>query len=168
MADKNKTLLGFGLSLLIISFLCAAGVLYFMGNTNQKNAQQIASLEVQLMNLISEKGQEKLPSRDAKRVHRKEVDEAEFLAKAETIYGPGELERKEGVLWIDRETMQCIITLGAVNGLQKGSRLNIYHNDVQIGKVNVEVPFDIISYVRLIDQDFDDFNDDYYRVALNE
>ena len=166
MADKNKTVLLAGLTLIIASFLCAAGILYVIGQKNQADAQKIASLQVQLANIMLEKGQKNLKRPDSVLTEREPVNLEDFLAKAESIYGPQELQRRDGILWIDRKTSQCMINLGVANGLTEGSRLQIYDGDKNLGEVAVEKPLDIISYVKPVDKTLEEFTGNYYRVSL--
>ena len=166
MADKNKTVLLAGLTLIIASFLCAVGILYVIGQKNQADAQKIASLQVQLANIMLEKGQKNLKRPDSVLTEREPVNLEDFLAKAESIYGPQELQRRDGILWIDRKTSQCMINLGVANGLTEGSRLQIYDGDKNLGEVAVEKPLDIISYVKPVDKTLEEFTGNYYRVSL--
>jgi len=168
MADKNKIKLIIGLTFLVISFLCIIVVIYFMGQSNQKNAERIASLEVQLVNIISEKSQEELAPEDAKKVERKTVDLQDLLSKAEILYGPEELKRTEGVLWVDRKDNNFIMTLGMVNGVTVGSRISVYEQDKKFGEIEVQKVLDIISYVKPIDKELKDFSSNYYRVSLSK
>jgi hypothetical protein len=166
MADKNKTFLLAGLSLIVFSFFCVAAILYVIGQKNQTDAKRVASLQVELSNLMVGKGRKELKRSDAVLTEREPIDLDEFLAKAETIYGPQELQRKEGIMWIDRKSSQCMINLGVVNGLTEGSRLKIYDGDKTLGEVSVQMPLDVISYVQPVDKTLVDFSNDYYRVSL--
>ena len=166
MADKNKSKLIIGLSLIIVSFVCVAVILYFIGRANRMNVEKLSSLEVQLANLIAEKAEGQMSQSDFNRVKRTPINEAEFLSRAESIYGKGELDRKEGILWIDRKSSLYMITLGAVNGLKAGSNLSIYEGDTKIGDVAVHTPFDIISYVQPVGKSLVDLNKNYYRVVV--
>ena len=168
MKDKNKFNLMIGFSLIIVAFVCVAVVLYFMGNETRSKAENISSLEVQLANLISEKAKSNLSRADAALVDREPISLEEFLAKAESIYGPQELKRKDGVLWIDRKETLSMITLGAVNGLTQGARLTVFHNDQKVGEVEVDTAFDIISYVKPVDKPLSEFPNNYYRVKITE
>ncbi len=148
-----------------LAFFCALAALYFIGDTSLKKDEEIAVLEVQLANLIADKGQEALPASDARLVKRESLVESEFLEKAETIYGPQELERGQGVLWIDREASRAIITLGRVNGIKEGSRLGVFSEDLRIGEVEVTLALDIISYADPVNMDIGDFGNNYYRIV---
>src|SRR3989338_494030 len=99
MADKNRLKLIVGLSLILVSFVCVAAILYFMGKTNKENAEKLASLEVQLANLIVEKAEGQMRSADFRRARGEPVSLEDFLSRAEDIYGKEELNRKEGILW---------------------------------------------------------------------
>lgn len=166
MAIQNKTKIIVGLFLIIIAFVCGGAIIYFGGQANKANLKRVASLETQLINLISEKAQEELSSGDAKRVQRNAVKVEDLVAKAEVLYSEEERNRRDGVLWIDRKNGTCIITLGAINGLKPGSRLSVYQDSQQIDKITVDTPFDIISYVKPLQKPLNQFDSNYYRVVI--
>ena len=166
MLESNKSKLFVGLICVAVAFLCMVMSLYFAGKGDQSHDKKLASLEVEFANLIAEKAQGQLKSSDAKRVRRQAINLEDFLSRAEAIYGPDELNRKEGVLWVDRQATTSVVTLGAVNGLKKDSRLNVYDGDAKIGEVIVKFPLDVISYTEPVDMSFDDFAKDYYRVVV--
>ena len=165
MADKNKSKLIIGLGLIVLSYLFVAVILYFMGDANRKNNEKLATLQVQLTNLMSEQSSRELKPADASLTKREPINIDDFLAKAESIYGKAELDRKEGVLWVDRKGGQFMVSLGAVNGLKAGSRLGIYDGDNKIGDVIVQDPFDLVAYVNPVEKSIKDFEKNYYRAA---
>ena len=164
MADKNKSKLIFGIALIALSFVFILLALYFVGQGAKTPARQ-AKLQAQLENAISEKAQKELDASDAERTKHKPFNLEDFLKHAESVYGPDELKRKEGVLWIDRKNSSFLVTLGAVNGLQQGSLLEIYEDGSKVGEVSVELPLDIISYAKPVGKTAGDFGKDYYRVS---
>lgn len=165
MADQNKLKLILGLSLILVSFLCAVVTFYFIGNSQKKKAEKISSLEVQLTNLIAEKAEGEMRSFDYRRLKRGPINLEDVLSKADIIYGPAELNRKEGVFWVDRKTSTFMVTLGMVNGLITGSSIAIFDGDKKIAEVSVEVPLDIVSYVKPVGKSLDQFDKDYYRAV---
>jgi hypothetical protein len=166
MPDQSKKKLILGLSFIIVSFLCIAAFFYLFGQNSRDDAARMASLEVQLANLMIEKSQSQLSPDDARRVAREPISLEEFTEKAENIYGKAELSRKEGILWIDRASSKFMVTLGAVNGLKAESKLGIYQDDKKIGEVVVETPMDIISYVRLPGPSAAQWDRNYYRAVI--
>ena len=165
MADKNKSKLIIGFSFLLGAFLFSVGILYFVGKKNDDNAQKIASLEVQLANMIGEKSRGRLLAKDVGKVTREPIALDDILTRSEKIYGKSELDRKDGILWIDRNSSICLVTLGVVNGLEKGSRLGIFEGDKKIGDCLVDTPLDLVAYVSIVDKSLDDLKNNYYRVA---
>ena len=165
MADKNKSKLIVGFSFLLGAFLFSAATLYFMGKKNKDNAQKMASLEVQLANMIGEKSRGRLLARDVGKLTREPIALDDVLTRSEKIYGRGELNRKDGILWIDRKSSICLVTLGAVNGLEDGSRLGIFEDDNKIGDCVVDTSLDLVAYVSVVDKPLDGFKNNYYRVA---
>jgi len=167
MADKNKSTLIAGISLIVVSFICVAVLLYFMGKANNANSEKLGSLEVQLANLMIEKAEDQMSEEDYAKVKRPKIDAESFMARAESIYGEDELKRKEGVFWIDRKVSVCMVTLGKVNGVEPGTSLNLYDGDILVGKAVVATTFDIVSYVKPVGKPVKDFDKSYYR-AVNE
>ena len=168
MADKNKFKLMVGLALIFISFLCVVVIVYFMGQANKTNTEKIAYLQVQLTNLIAEKAVGQLKAVDASRVKREPVTLENVLGKSENGANPQELDRKEGILWIDRQTSKFTITLGRANGLSEGSPVTIFDGDKKIDDVIVQNTFDIISYVKPQEKKIGDFEKNYYRVEIKK
>lgn len=165
--DKNsKTTLIIGLFLIVVAFVCILAVFYFFGQEQTTHQQKLAQFEVQLANLVSEKSEAVIRKTDAKWTRRDPINIEDVLSRAESVYGPLELQRKEGVLWIDRKSSLCMITLGIVNGLKEGSILTVYEGYLKVGEVKVEIPHDIISYVRPIEKSLDAFSKNYYKVTI--
>ncbi len=168
MPDKNKATLVTGLILIVVSFLLVAGVVYLLNQTSQDREQKTATLEVQLENLMMEKAATELVSADTARVRREPVKVQDAINKTQNLYGDAEAGRKEGVLWIDRAASKYMITLGRVNGLNKGSLLTVFDGDREIAKVSVEAPLDLISYVNPVGKTLSDFSKTYYRITKTE
>ncbi len=77
-----------------------------------------------------------------------------------------ERHRKEGVLWIDQQASQYIITLGAVNEISLGDYLTIFDGKQKIGQVKVIELFDTISYVQPLEKKKKSMKKKYYRVIV--
>ncbi len=168
MPEKNRLNLIVGLSFIAVSFLCVGAVLYVMGNTNLKNAQQIAYLQTQLANLIGEKAQAHMSAADFAKIQKKPVELADVLSKSENVYNKEELTRKEGVFWVDRAVSRGMVTLGAANGLKPATRLSVYDGDRMVGELSLENIFDVVSYVKPVNQPLENFGKDYYRAVVKE
>lgn len=172
---NTKIKISIGLLLIIIAFGCVIAASYFIDQRNKESDEELEVIQVQLANLISEKSQSFLSQSDLEKVEREPIRIEDVLAKAEIIYGADELKRRDGILWIDRESSQCMITLGIVNGLVSGSYLDVYEEKEledgtlraeKVDDVVVEKTYDIISYVRPVKKTLDDFTRDYYRVRV--
>ncbi|MDD3374468.1 MAG: hypothetical protein PHY73_01940 [Candidatus Omnitrophica bacterium] len=172
---NNKTKIFIGLLLIIVAFVCVIAVSYSIDQRNKESIQETDALQVQLANLISEKSQNFLSESDQEKVKRDPIKIEDILAKAEIIYGDQELSRKDGVLWVDRKSLRCMVTLGVVNGLVSGSYLGVYDEkkrddgvivNEKIADVMVDKAYDIISYVSPVKKSLDDFSRDYYRVTV--
>lgn len=175
MTSKFKIILG--LVFVACAFICAMTVFYFIHQKTTDSLKENSSLQVQLANLIAEKGESFLSESDRRRVRRDPIDFEDLLAHTEKVYGEQELSRKDGVLWVDRASQACMITLGAANGLVKGSSLGLYEDvagprgtavSQKISDVVVEQAYDIVSYVKLVDKTLDDLTRDYYRVTVKD
>ena len=84
---------------------------------------------------------------------------------AESVYDEAEKNRREGYVWIDRQTSTYVVTLGALHGLKPGDILPIYDKETLIGHVTIDSVLDVISYVHP-QESADVFSRDYYRVTL--
>jgi len=173
MSNKIKVMLGLGL--IAVAFICIIAVSFYIDRRNQDSIQEIDVLQVELANLIAQQSEDILSASDKEKVMRDPIRLEDVLARAQIIYGEGELERKNGILWVDRKSSQLIITLGLVNGLVPGTYLGVYEEKLQangtvinekVDDVIVEKTYDIISYVKPTKMALDDFNRDYYRVSM--
>jgi len=175
MSNKLKIIIG--LALVACAFICAMVVLYFINDQTAENLKQNSALQAQLANLIAEKSEPVLSPADRRRVKREPVDLVDLLARTEKIYGPQELKRKDGILWVDRASGTCMITLGAANGLVAGAYLGVYQDisspngsvvSEKITDVVVDQAYDIVSYVKLTNKSLKDLGQDYYRVTVRD
>ena len=173
MNTKIKMIIG--MVLIGLAFVFMIGVAYSIDQRNQDSLQEISALQVELANNVAEKAQDYLSKNDLEKISREPIRLADVLAKAEIIYGERELNRKDGVLWIDRKSSSCMITLGAVNGLAPGMYLSVYKEKRQadgtiinerIDDVVVRKSYDIISYVKPAKKALSEFDGDYYRVTV--
>ena len=160
--NKNKFLIGIALT--ISAFACAGIAFYFIGQNKMEDQKKIATIETQLANMIEEKAKGTIPSSGS--AARGTVKLEDLLHASAGVYGETEKQRKEGFLWIDRRAQSFIITLGALNGLYPGSELSIYDGNRKIDVARVDTPFDIISYVKPLNTSLEHFDDNYYRVLV--
>ena len=165
MAAHNKTKLIVGLFLVIVAFICLGVLFYYMAQANSQSQQKIAGLQVQLTNLIAEKAVNQMKPSDVKRAAGTPVLLEDLVKKAEEVYGEDEKKQKEGFLWIDKEANSFMVTLGALNGLAKGSRLSVYDGDQKIDEVVVETVLDVIAYVKPQNSP-EQYQGTYYRVVI--
>jgi hypothetical protein len=85
---------------------------------------------------------------------------------ASQVYDDKEFQRREGYLWVDRESSQYVATLGAMNGVLPGKTLNVYDGDEKIGSVSVATSFDVISHVEVPSALASKLAKNYYRIVL--
>lgn len=160
MADLNKKNIFIGIVLIIGAFVCMLGVFYVTFDDQRAKEEEVKTLKEQLVLLNTEK---------EIGVNNPSLNLAKLIQEAKNIYGEEESARNEGFLWIDREGKTLVVTLGALNGLNVGSRLAIYDDkNKMVGFVRVETPLDIVSYVRPVNKSIGEFEQDYYRVVFQE
>jgi hypothetical protein len=172
---NNKIKVTMGLIFIIVAFGCLMAAIFFINLEHQVSSKEMSTLQVEMVNLLTERSQQVFSQTEQEIVKRPVLTVEDFLARSEMIYGPEELKRKNGILWIDRQEDSLLITLGAVNGLQKGSYLNVYQERRQpdgflinekIAEVIVDKAYDIISYVQPVKKTVNDFTKEYYRVTI--
>ena len=162
----NKNVIAIGAILVSIAFCFVAFTFYTMDQGTTQQGDRVTELELELNNLVQENSKFVLNKDEFKRGERGPMTLKELLKKSESIYGEVEKDRKEGFLWIDRKTSTCLVTLGALNGLVPGSEVNIFDGERLVGRATVDMPYDIISYVKPIDRELGSFANDYYRVVI--
>ncbi len=99
------------------------------------------------------------------KAHAETINLKTVLKQSQEIYSLEERDNRQGLMWVDRKTSKFIVTLGAMNGLSKGSMLSVYDGNNKVGEVEVEVALDSISYVRP-DEPSAVLNNDYYEVRI--
>ena len=161
MLGKAKLL--WGVVLISAAFVCIVATFYFIGQADQADKKKIALLDDQLAKL---KEQAKNLSH-ADKTHEP-MKLGELVKKAEDVYDSAEKNRKEGSLWLDRRSNSFIVTLGALQGLLPGSQLSIYDGSKKMDTASVEIPFDVISYVKPVKSSPDSFTGNYYRVVIED
>jgi len=162
---NNKTTLFLGLLFVLVAFGCAVGVLYQMTNDHHEKVQEVAAITEKLELVDQEKNlAEQEVENLAKRVG-KEIELQRLVDIAQQEYGIEESERKEGDLWIDRDGEVWMVTLGILNGIEKGSRLRVLDGEEQLGIVVVKTALDVVSYVYPL-EDRGQYKEDSYRVAV--
>lgn len=163
--DQSKTGLLAGLILIGFAFVCVLAIFYVIINGQQAQSAQMDGLKTRVEDLTMARDQAKEELETLKSTP-KSMSLQDILKQSEAQYGSDEKNRKEGFLWIDRKSSTYLITLGALNGLTPGSHLNVFLDNQRVGKVVVETPLDIISYVHPVGKSLKDFSQDYYRVVF--
>ena len=180
MAGKSAKKIKIGIVMIVIAIGCGLTAIYFItqnpqaialqetvlhaAQNNQKEAQPRVETLLQEQQLqITEA---KVPTEQGMDEQENTISLKKLVQESEIIYGDDEKGRKEGYLWVDRKASQFVITLGAINGLLPGNRLNVYDGSNKIGQIEVDMPFDVISYVHPVDNSFDVSSQGYYRVII--
>ena len=167
MDDKKKIYIG--MSLIASAFVRIIVILYVLVNIQTQKSNKIENLQEQVTMLDT---QSDLAKRKAEELES-ELGESIYLEKllkeAKQAYSYDERKRREGRLWVDRDSKTMIATLGVINGVFPGTRLTVYDDDnKRIGYVTVGTPMDVISYIKPTELLFDQYERDYFRVVLEE
>ena len=159
-----------GFVLILAALGCIGGGFYFMTQTNKTNKEKLTQAQSNLTKLLAEKTKNPVTASSGavSNASNSLVRLEDLLKKAEAIYGASEKGRRQGLLWVDRQTKSFIITLGALNGLHPGSHLGIYDGAKKIDTAQVEIPLDVISYVKPVKTSLNHFENNYYRVMIEE
>jgi len=164
--DPNKRQMVLGLALIVFAFLCVLGLFYFLVDSQRMNLEKIGSLEGKMKNLELEKEKVHEELQEWKQAPPKPISVSDIVVEAEKMYGLGQQNQQNGFLWIDRQADTYIVTLGVLNGLKQGSFLTLYDGNKKVGKVVVQLPLDVISYVDFVNNDVESLAKDYYQVAI--
>ena len=164
MVKKSFKKLIFGFVLIV-----AAGFIFLIGFYQLQVKPELASrskINSEKLNATKQKiDQRAAELKQAQMQDEGSVNLSALIKEAEAVYGPQEKVRKEGVLWVDRESANFVVTLGALNGILPGSKLNVYQGTEKVGQVIVDTSYDVISYVHP-ESSLDLSAEDYYRVAV--
>ncbi|MCK5215888.1 MAG: hypothetical protein KAR05_11120 [Candidatus Omnitrophica bacterium] len=164
----NKKRMLFGMLFMFLSFVCLGGVFYFLVDAQIEKAEEIEYLSTQL-DIVSSKAEvAERKAQEFKEEYGQSISLDKILEEAKNVHGKDEMHRKEGDLWIDRDSRTMVVTLGALHGLSVGSMLTIYDEDGKVGGVRVETALDVISYVKSIDKKVAQLEKDSYRVVLEK
>jgi len=161
---KKQIVAGFGL--IAVAF---AGVIFlFYVNVNAQSAKEaeVKDLKQHLALISTEKEILDRKSDALEKEIGRVLDLDKVIKASEEINEGKETDRKEGSLWINRKTSSYLVTLGALNGVTKGSRLAVYDGDNKFTTVKVTMALDVVAYVEPIDKKSKDFLKDYYTVKV--
>ncbi len=162
---KNFKKLVFGFILIVLAGFCLLAGFYFM-EVKPELASRTKVASTEKINATKQKVEQRVEEiKKAQQQADGSVDLLALTKEAENVYGPEEKSRKEGVLWVDRQTSNFVVTLGALNGVLPGNRLSVYQGNEKLGQVTVDSSFDVISYVHP-ESSLDLSGNDYYRVTV--
>ncbi len=154
-----------GLIFISASFIGAVFLLYLTVNAQSAKEVEFQDLNQKLHLVSTEKEAANNKAETLQSKVGRVLDLEKVVRASEKIHDESEATRKEGSLWIDRKTSRCMVTLGVLNGVHKGSRLNVYEADNnKVGVVKVTSALDVVSYVEPVDKKVADFTRDYYHV----
>lgn len=162
---NHKKLLFLGFALIIVAFVCILILFYQIVNIRREETQKVHDVTVMAEKISQEKeaAQQEL-RRLAGKVGR-EIEVDRLVSAAQQEYGRNERQRTAGDLWIDHENDTWVVTLGALNGVQKGTRLRVLSDGQEVGRVTAETVLDVISYVSPVN-DAAQFSQKIYQVEV--
>lgn len=161
--DKKK--IAVGLFFIVAAFIGVVAIFYAMMDVQRAKDKEADALQADVVALTAEKDLAQTKIADLEQEMAKVPEWDRVIRKADRLYGDEEKTRREGLLWIDRKNESFIVTLGALQGLARGSRLTVYDGREKAGMVEVDLAMDVISYVLLVNATAKDFDKDYYRVV---
>ena len=163
---NNRTILFLGLLFIVVAFVCIVGVFYRIINEHQLATKEVEDIKEEIVAIDAQRtAAERQVQELAKRVG-KEIELEHLIKMAEEEYGEQEREREEGDHWVDRDGDSWMITLGALNNIDEGSRLRVLDDrDQQIGVVVAEDVLDVVSYVYPL-ENRGQYRDDIYQVVV--
>jgi hypothetical protein len=163
---NNKTILFLGLLFMVLAFGCVVGVFYQIYDDHQRKSEEVEQMKEDLVAVDAKKTVAERKAQELAVKVGQGIQFDQLVSAAEKKYGKEERQRKEGDLWIDRDSGDWLITLGAINGIQEKSRLRVYDAaDKQIGVVVADIVLDVVSYVHTL-EDRGQYTEDSYRVAV--
>ena len=170
MSDTQKIRILVGLIFIMAGMGCGVALFYFMKAPPllSCDSKTRGPAEPSVFPAENQKTQT-TPSEGPLKPIREPMTLSTLVQKAEVLYDEKEKSRTEGLLWIDRKNSSFIVTLGVLHGLQPGSTLAIYDGNQKIDMAQVDVPWDVISYVKPLNKQFPyQFQRDYYRAVLED
>ena len=162
---NNKKVLFLGLVFILAAFGCVVGVIYQILNDRQQKVQEVEEIEKMAARISEEKSSAQSEVRDLAQRAGQEIELAHLISAAQREYGDEEQQRKQGDLWVDHEGGSWVVTLGALNGVKKGTRLRVFESEKEIGVVVAHTVLDVVSYVSPLENK-DRFQDDIYQVVF--
>lgn len=153
-----------GLILISAAFLGSVFLLYLTVNAQSAKEVQLRDMKQDLVLARTEKDIASTKAQQLEAEVGRVIDLDKVVSASKEIHGADEVNRKQGSLWINRKTQACMVTLGALNGVTKGSRLNVYDGEEKVGKVNIISALDVVSYAEPVDKELAEFKKDYYAV----
>jgi len=164
--DKKKIIIG--LVLIVISFIGAAVIVFGMSQLQQSKNSRISSLQEKIDILNDQRDEMETEVSDLRTALDGSPRLENVIEAAKEVYGDDESQRREGILWIDRQQNSFVATLGMLNGVEEGAVLKVYDKDRPFGSVVVSQAFDVISFVDSPQKMITDYSKDYYRVVPEE
>jgi len=129
---SNKRIILAGLLFIFGSFVCIAGIFYVLVNAQRQRLSEIEGLRERVTVLNQERTILEEKTAELQDQAGRSLEVSRIVDQAKKIYGKKEQNKKEGYLWIDRDTNSFLVTLGALNGIAAGDRIRVYDEDQKL------------------------------------
>jgi len=173
MTKRNLKTIFIGLCFICLAIMSGLAAFYYLEvkpeleQREMAKAKRLVAQETKIQKRAEViRMQEKEQTPEAPIKMEKSASVESFVREAETLYSEEEMNKKEGYLWVDRKSSKYVVTLGAINGLNTDSQLAVYQGKDKIGSVIVDLPLDVISYVRPANPSQKFSENNYYRVVI--
>ncbi len=114
-----------GLIFIAASFLGAIFLFYLTVNAQSAKESELRDMKQDLVLARTEKDLVSTKAQQLEMEVGRVIDLDKVVSASQKIHGADEATRKQGSMWINRKTQICMVTLGALNGVSKGSRLEV-------------------------------------------
>ncbi len=161
--NTQKTLFT-GIVFIVTAFMCLLGVFYMIVQQKRDKEMRMVELQEEMAILDTEKNLVLNKMDTLEKTAGREIELKSVLERVDEEEFTQEQSRREGDLWIDRQSGSWVITLGALNGIKAGDMVGVYDGDKRMGTVAVETVLDVVSYVRPVTNEAD-FKKAVYKVT---
>jgi len=162
--SDGKRLIITGFVFISSAFIGAIFLLYLTVNAQSAKESELRDMKQDLVLARTEKDLVKIRAEQLQLEVGRVIDLDKVVTASQKVHGADEAGRKQGSMWINRKTQSCMVTLGALNGVTKGSELGVYDGENKLGIVKIVSTLDVVSYVVPVNQELKEFTKDYYAV----
>ena len=163
-SSDGKRLIITGFVFISSAFVGAIFLLYLTVNAQSAKESELRDMKQDLVLARTEKDLVKIRAEQLELEVGRVIDLDKVVTASQKVHGADEAGRKQGSMWINRKTLSCMVTLGALNGVTKGSELGVYDGENKLGTVKIVSTLDVVSYAEPVNRELKEFTKDYYAV----